>query len=117
MSADYPRVLLHIEDGLRQVVDPEKVYFLEAVADSTRVHLGPAEILSDVRPLRDLLPRFEPFGFLRTHRSYALNPVRVHQLRRRQRGRDWEVKLEAPVERVLPVSRDLYPRLLRLLEG
>jgi hypothetical protein len=32
-------------------------------------------------------------------------------------GRDWEVQLEPPVNRVLPVSRDALPDLLEALEG
>ena len=39
------------------------------------------------------------------HRSYAVNPDRVSDVRRRERGRDWELKLEPPVNRVIPVGR------------
>ena len=99
------RVLLHVRDGLRRVVDIDDVYYLEAAGDATRVRLRSAKVLLDVRRLGDLLPAFEPRGFLRIHREYAVNLRRVREIRRRDRGRDWEVKLEPPVNRVLPVSR------------
>lgn len=51
------RVLLHLGDGLREVVDPADVHYLEAQGEDTRVRL----------------------------------------IRRRKEGRDWEVKLEPPV--------------------
>ena len=34
------------------------------------------------------------------------NPDRIREIRRRTPGEDWEVKLEPPVNRVLPVSRN-----------
>jgi len=42
-----------------------------------------------------------------------VNLRRVRELRGRQEGDDWEVKLEPPVNRVLPVSRSALKALLR----
>jgi DNA-binding LytR/AlgR family response regulator len=110
-------VLLHVSDGLRELVNVDDVFYLEAVGDETRVRRRGARTLVDVRPLGELLPLFESHGFLQIHRSHAVNLRRIRQLRRRERGRDWEVKLEPPVNRVLPVSRDAYPSLVAALEG
>jgi len=33
-----------------------------------------------------------------------VNLARIAEVRRRQKGRGWEVKLEPPVNRILPVS-------------
>jgi DNA-binding LytR/AlgR family response regulator len=54
---------------------------------------------------------FQPHGFQRIHREYAVNLRWVREVRRRRRGRDWEVKMEPPVHRVLPVSRSEWPKL------
>ena len=108
------RILLKLEDGsriVRPAVDPADVYFLESDGGDTLVRLRGAKRLRDVRPLAELLPLFEPFGFLRIHRSYAVNLRRVRELRPREQGDDWEVKLEPPVNRVLPVARDDRARL------
>ena len=40
-----------------------------------------------------------------------MNLRRLSELRPRDDGADWEVKLEPPVNRVLPVARDLLGRL------
>lgn len=45
------------------------------------------------------------WAFFQSHRSYAVNPDRVSEVRRRERRRDWELKLEPPVNRVIPVGR------------
>ena len=105
------RVVLHVSDGLRQVVDPADVYYLEAQGEDTQVRLRSARPLVDMRPLRKLVPLFVPHGFLQIHREYVVNLRRIREIRRRDEGRDWEVKLEPPVNRVLPVSRGAVERL------
>jgi DNA-binding LytR/AlgR family response regulator len=117
MSLTVDRVLIHVNDGLREVVDPADVFFLEAVRDETRIRRRGARALLDVRPIRDVVRVFESHGFLQIHRSHAVNLHRIRQLRRRGKGRDWEVKLEPPVNRVLPISREEYPRLMAALQG
>ncbi len=111
IGADGDRIVLHISDGQRRVVDPEDVYYLESVDDETHVRLRGARPVVDLRNLGEVLPEFEPYGFLRVHRSYAVNLRRIHEIRRRSHGRDWEIKLEPPVNRVLPVSRSAFDDL------
>jgi DNA-binding LytR/AlgR family response regulator len=108
------RVLLHLRRGprvVKRVVNPADVYFLEADGGDTLVRLRGARRLRDVRRLAAVAPLFEPFGFLVIHRSYAVNLRRLSELRPRDDGEDWEVKLEPPVNRVLPVARDALARL------
>lgn len=105
MTDSVDRVLLHLVGGQRRVVDPEDVYYLEVLEEATRVRLRSARPLVDTRPADELLPLFEPYGFLQIHREYVVNLRRIREIRRRASGRDWEVKLEPPVNRVLPVSR------------
>jgi len=111
------RAVLHAGDGVRELVDTADIYLLEADGGRTLVRLADADPKVDVRPLGEILPHFEARGFLRIHRSFAVNLARVQLLRRRDVGRDWEVRLEPPVNRVLPVSRDALGYLLEALEG
>jgi DNA-binding LytR/AlgR family response regulator len=98
------RVLLHLDDTRRVPVEPEEVFLLLAVGDETEVRTRGRRRLRDVRSLAELL-RFFPTGlFVQIHRSYAVNADRVAEVRRRS-SRDWEVRLEPPVNRVLPVAR------------
>jgi DNA-binding LytR/AlgR family response regulator len=52
-------------------------------------------------------------GFVRTHRNHLVNPAHVREARRRTGGEDWEVRLEPPVNAVLPVSRSALRDLWR----
>jgi len=110
------RLVLHVGDGLRQVVDPEDVYYLEAQDEDTLVRLRSAKPLVDMRPLRELVPLFVPHGFLQIHREYVVNLRRIRLIRRRDEGRDWEVTLEPPVNRVLPVSRGALAKLWKAFQ-
>jgi DNA-binding LytR/AlgR family response regulator len=102
---DATRILLHLGAGLRQAIDPAEIYFVEATGDDTRVRTRAARSLHDVRPVGELERLLLPRGFLRTHRNYLVNPDHVRQVRRRSTGEDWELKLDPPVNVVLPVSR------------
>ena len=111
------RVVLHLGDGMRRVVDAADVYYLEVRDEDTSVRLRSARPLVDVRPTRQLLPYFLPHGFLQIHRQYVVNLRRIRLIRRREDGRDWEVKLEPPVNRVLPVSRGASAKLWQAFEA
>jgi hypothetical protein len=101
------RVLIRTADGERVVVDPLEVFVLEADEGRTRVRLASRHELVDVREIGELEALFAPFGFTEIHRSVLVNPRRVALIRRRDGdGRDWELKMEPPVNRVLPISRE-----------
>jgi DNA-binding LytR/AlgR family response regulator len=87
-------------------VDLNDIYFLEAEGDDTRIRLRSRTPLQDVRRLAELEELLAPAGFVRIHRSYLLNPARILELRRRDGTEGYEVVLEPPVNRVLPVSKD-----------
>ena len=106
-----PRLLVHLAEDRLETVDPGDVYLIEAVRGDTLIRLRDATPLRDFRRFHQVVERFEPFGFLRIHRSYAVNLDRVREIRLRDDRRDWEVKLEPPVNRVLPVSRAELDRL------
>jgi DNA-binding LytR/AlgR family response regulator len=106
------KVLVHIGDSVRKPIDPADVYYLEAVGDETLIRTRSARPLRDVRSLGELLPRFAPYGFVRIHRNHAVNLDRIREIRRRKKGPDWELKLEPPVNRVLPISRNMLKKLL-----
>jgi DNA-binding LytR/AlgR family response regulator len=111
------RLLLHLGPGLRQVIEGDDVYYVEATADDTELRTRSARRLRDVRPMGVLAASFVRHGFVRIHRNCLVNPRRVRLVRRRPQGQDWEVVLEAPVNAVLPVSRDALAALWAALGG
>jgi DNA-binding LytR/AlgR family response regulator len=100
------RVVIHISRSEQRVLDPDDVYCLHARGGETEVRLRSRTPLVDVRPLGEVAPAFEPFGFVRIHREHAVNIAFIRLLRLQADGRDWELKLEPPVNSVLPIARD-----------
>ncbi len=110
MKTTTPRILLHVADGTRVPIDPTDVYLLEAEGNETRIRTRAAETHFDVREIGELEEYFAAHGFIRIHRSYVVNPNRIRLIRPRASG-GWEVKLDPPVNRILPVSRDRIKQL------
>ena len=68
--------------------------------------------MKSVRSLAALERILQPLGFVRIHRSYMINPERVREVRMRQGDdNDWELKMDPPVNVVLPVGRAYLARL------
>jgi DNA-binding LytR/AlgR family response regulator len=110
-------ILIHLRDFVRRPVEPADIYYLEADGDETIVRGRSAKVLRDVRSLGELSPAFEAHGFVRIHNNHSVNPHHLRELRRREGGTDWEVKLQPPVNLVLPVSRNRLNELLKIFEA
>jgi len=100
------RILIHISRSEHRVLDPDDVYYLGARGGETEVRLRSRTPLVDVRTIGEITPLFGPFGFVRIHREYAVNIAHIRLLRLQADGRDWELKLEPPVNKVLSIARD-----------
>jgi len=105
MTSIADRMIVWVEVGRGVVVEPDDVFWLEAEGAATWVRLRGRDRLRDRRSLGKVAEALADFGFLRVHKNHAVNLRRVQEVRRRSPGGDWEVKLEPPVNRVLPVAR------------
>ncbi len=111
------RVLLHLAGRRRFAVEPHDVYLLEADGNDTIVRRRGRRTLRDVRELREVAAAFERCHFHRIHDKWAVNLRRVREIRPQRDGRDWEVVMQPPVNRVLPVSRRRLASLMRRFDG
>ena len=100
------KVLLHISDGLCRAIEPRSVYYLVATGGDTVLHRFCTRPLRDIRRLGELHPVWKRHGFIRIHRNHSVNADRVLEIRLRDNGKDWEIKLAPPLNRLLPVSRN-----------
>jgi len=111
------RVLVHLSEHEQRLIDPSDVYFLAASGHHTEIRLRGRQPLIDNRSLGEVLPAWTPHGIIRIHLQHAVNINRIHTLRRQPDGRDWEVKLEPPVNTVLPIARDRLAEFRTALGG
>ena len=117
MDSINDRMIVWVEVGRGVVVEPEDVYWLEAEGAATWVRQRSRKRLRDRRSLGKVVEALAGFGFLRVHKNHAVNLRRVQEVRRRVPGGDWELKLEPPVNRVLPVARGRERELLAAFEA
>ncbi len=111
------RVLLHVARTRRLTVEPDDIYYVEAAGGETVVRKRRRKTIRDIRPLGEVVAVLEPYHVYRIHDKWAVNLRRVKEIRLQRDGRDWEVALQPPVNRVLPVSRARLPGLMRRLGG
>ncbi len=106
-------MLLHLSASRRVVVEPDDVYLLEAAGHDTIVRKRGRKTIRDIRTLAQVATVFGPQYFHRIHDKWAVNLRRVREIRQQRDGRDWEVVMTPPVNRVLPVSRARLNGVLR----
>lgn len=111
------RVLLHVTRSRRVTVQPDDIYYLEAASGETIVRKRSRRTILDVRPLGKVIAAMKSSHTRRIHDKWAVNLRRVKEIRLQRDGRDWEVVMQPPVNRVLPVSRSRLSGLMAEFEG
>ena len=102
------------EPGRITLLAIQQIFYIEAEGDDCLLRTARAKLYRHIEPLEEVEPRLPSPPFFRIHRSYIVNLNRVMELRLRGE-RDYEVKMDPPVNKALPVGRDRYPELARLL--
>jgi DNA-binding LytR/AlgR family response regulator len=106
-----------LKSGPGQVIllEMAQIFYIEAEGDDSLIRIARKNHHKHVEPLDEVEARFPSPPFFRIHRSYLVNLDRVLELRLRGE-RDYEVKMDPPVKKVLSVSRDRSPELAKLLD-
>ena len=102
------------EPGRLVLVEWDQIFYIEAERADTLVRTARKRPRRHLEPLHEVEPRLPSPPFFRIHRSYLVNLDRVFEVRARGEG-EWEVKMDPPVNKVLPISRSRYPKLKKLL--
>ena len=109
-------IILELGRDRFRLVDPADIYYLQASDDDVLVKLRRGRPLRDHRTLGDIERDLPTPPFFRIHRGYIGNLGWVQEIRRKGSS-SWEVKMKPPVNKLLPVSRDRWAGLKRLLGG
>jgi DNA-binding LytR/AlgR family response regulator len=110
------RIAIKVSTRRFVLLDVDEIYFLESDGHDTWVRTARKNRLRSVRSLGELEKIMRPLGFSRIHKSYLVNLDRVREVRlRKGDDNDWEIKLEPPVNAVLPVGRAHLAGLRRAL--
>jgi len=106
------RIPLKTSPGRIVLVEAGRIFYVEARGYETLVRTARRRPHSSPRSLEWWEEALAGEGFFRIHRSYLVCLDRLREIRlRRGDTNDWEVKLDPPVNAVLPMSRPAFGRL------
>jgi DNA-binding LytR/AlgR family response regulator len=110
------RIAVKVSSRRFVLVDSDDVYYLESQGHDVLIRTARKGRLRNVRHLGSLEKTLRPRGFLRIHKSFVVNLDRVREVRmRRGDDNDWELKLDPPVNAVLPIGRGYLSDVQRVL--
>jgi DNA-binding LytR/AlgR family response regulator len=110
------KVAVKTAPGRILLLDAAEIYYLEGEGNHTLVRTARKRRYRSLRSISDWAKGLKPHGFVRIHRSFVVNLDRTREMRLRAGDdNDWEVKLDPPVNAVLPVSRTYYAGLRKVL--
>jgi DNA-binding LytR/AlgR family response regulator len=111
------KVTVKTGPGRFLLLDASEIYYIEAARDDVLLRTASKRRYRGVTRLPQWEKRLRAAGFLRIHRSFLVNLDRVREVRlRRGDPNDWEVKLDPPVNVVLPVGRAYLAALRKALK-
>jgi DNA-binding LytR/AlgR family response regulator len=110
------RIAVRVSSRRYVMLDVGEIYYLESDGHDTWVRTARKTRFRSVRSLGQLERKLKPLGFMRIHKSYLVNLDRVREIRlRKGDDNDWELKLDPPVNAVLPMGRGYLARLREAL--
>ena len=107
------RLTVETGEGKMLLFDPSEVFYLEVDGHDTLVRTARKRPYRSTRRMAGLLGRLPSPPFFRCHESYVVNLERVRSIE--AAGRDRQLRLDPPVNRLLPVARGRVAALHRVL--
>ncbi len=102
------------ESGRIILLERNLIFYINVEGDDSLIRTARRKRYPHVEPLETIEGRLPSPPFFRIHRSHIVNLDRVYELRTRGEG-EWKVKMDPPVNKVLPVSRRRMDELRELL--
>ena len=101
-------------DGSIVLIELESIYYLEARGDDTFIRTRRKKRYRSVEPLNAIANRLPKTPFVRCHREFIVNLDRVSALIPRT-SRDYDFKLDPPVNRRIPIARNRINNVRKML--
>ena len=114
MSEALKRLPVKGADGAIELIEIDGVFYLEAIGEDTRIQTRRKKPYTSVQRLGELAKKLPAPAFVRCHREYIVNLNRVRLLSPRD-SRDWDLRLDPPVNRRIPIARNRLEEIRKIL--
>jgi DNA-binding LytR/AlgR family response regulator len=101
-------------DGSIDLIEVGAIFYLEAQGGDTLIRTKRKKPYHSVQRLSELARKLPGPAFVRCHRAYVVNLNRVRSLAPRN-PKDYDLRLDPPVNRRLPIARDRLKEIRRIL--
>jgi DNA-binding LytR/AlgR family response regulator len=101
-------------NGAIDLIEPDAIYYLEAQRDDTLIRTKRKKPYKFVQRLGDLAKKLPAPAFVRCHRGFIVNLNRVRALTPRN-SRDYDLRLDPPVNRRIPIARNRLEEIRKIL--
>ena len=114
MQATMRKLSVKRPDGAIDLIELDAIFYLEAREGDTLIRTRRKKPYHSVQRLHELAKRLPAPAFVRCHREYIVNLNRVRALT--PRGlRDWDFRLDPPVNSRIPIARDRLAKIHKIL--
>ena len=114
MEGTMRRLPVKRADGSIDLIELEAIFYLEARQGDTLIRTKRKKPYRSVQRLKELAQKLPGPAFVRCHREYIVNLNRVRALTPRS-SRDWDFRLDPPVNRRIPIGRDRLEKIHKIL--
>jgi DNA-binding LytR/AlgR family response regulator len=101
-------------DGSIDLIEVNAIFYFEAQGGDTLIRTKRKKPYHCVQRLNELERKLPGPAFARCHRAFVINLNRVRSLVPRN-SKDYELRLDPPVNRRIPVARDRLKEIRRIL--
>jgi len=109
------RLSVKYEDGSIDLIEIDGIFYLEAKGEKTLIRTRRKKPYKSVQRLGELAKRLPAPAFVRCHREYIVNLNRVRSIAPRS-SRGYDLKLDPPVNRRIPIARDRLEKIRKILD-
>ena len=101
-------------DGSIDLIEINGIFYLEARGEETLIRTKRKKPYKSVQRLGKLSKKLPTPAFVRCHREYIVNLNRVRSLTPRK-SRDYDLRLDPPVNRRIPIARDRLDKIRKII--
>ena len=108
------RLPVKYANGSIDLIEIDGIFYLEAQGENTLIRTKRKKLYKSVQRLGELAKKLPTPKFVRCHREYIVNLNRVRSITPRN-SRDYDLRLDPPVNCRIPVARDRLEKIRKIL--